>query len=106
MDELFLPAARRAALEQPDVDTELGAATGGAADAFDQARVRAVQQRFELREPHVVHDARDEAEANGNAGVGEVTRQARTRVSELGGRIVVQLKMVPGYYEPLALNRD
>ncbi len=44
-----------------------------------------------------------QAEASGN----QVWAKFRAGTGTgMGGRVVVQLKMVPGYYEPLALNRD
>ncbi len=46
-----------------------------------------------------------QAEAQGNQ-VWAKFRQGTNPGYGVGGRIVVQLKMVPGYYEPLALNRD
>jgi len=46
-----------------------------------------------------------QAEAQGNQ-VWAKFRAGTNPGYGVGGRIVVQLKMVPGYYEPIALNRD
>ncbi len=46
-----------------------------------------------------------QAEASGNK-VWAKFRAGTNPGIGVGGRIVVQLKMVPGYYQPLALNRD
>ncbi len=47
-----------------------------------------------------------QAEAQGNQVWAKFRQGTNPGYPSLGGRIVVQLKMVPGYYEPLALNRD
>ena len=47
-----------------------------------------------------------QAEAQGNRVWAKFRQGTNPGYPSLGGRIVVQLKMVPGYYEPLALNRD
>ena len=46
-----------------------------------------------------------QAEASGNKVWAKFRAGTNPGVG-FGGRIVVQLKMVPGYYQPLALNRD
>ena len=69
-------------------------------------RVCAQFNKGSTREPTLVHDARDRTEAQGNQVWAKFRQGTNPGYPSLGGRIVVQLKMVPGYYEPLALNRD